>query len=212
MTEEFLSLSGFTRYEEKIKRSIFIGSANVVFSELEAKNFIKAISDEFKNATHNCWAYKVERKIAYSDAGEPSGTAGRPIFGAIEKLKLDNIAIVVTRFFGGIKLGVRGLIDAYSEVALRTFKSGEIVMYVPAYEVNLEMDYSVFDRFIKFVTRLGYDISVKNFEFTNIVKGRIYIPKKTINDFENMIVDLKVYGKVQYDLGGEKYLYEKMEV
>lgn len=212
MTEEFLSLAGFTRYEEKIKRSIFIGSANVVFSEHEAKNFIKTISDEFKNATHNCWAYKVEGKIAYSDAGEPSGTAGRPIFGAIEKLKLDNVVIVVTRFFGGIKLGVRGLIDAYSGIALKTFRSGKIVMYIPAYEINLEMDYSVFDRFTKFLTRLGYNFNTKNFEFTNTVKGKIHIPKKAMGNFENMITSLKAYGEIHYDLGKEMYLYEKVEV
>ena len=212
MIEEFLSLRSFTRYKEKIKRSIFIGSAEVVFSESEAKRFIKGISNEFKNATHNCWAYKVGEKTAYSDAGEPSGTAGRPIIGAIEKLKLNNVAVVVTRFYGGVKLGVRGLIDAYSNVALKTLESGDIVSYISSYKVTLRMEYPVFDRFVKFASKFEFDFNVKEFEFTDMIKGSIYIPEKFLDKFKSMVLDLKKYGIIEYNLDGRMYIPEKMEV
>lgn len=212
MTKAFLSLKGFTRYEEKIKRSLFIGSGNVVYSEVKAKEFIKNISTEFKNATHNCWAYKVDGKIAYSDAGEPSGTAGRPIIGAIEKLELDNIVIVITRFFGGVKLGIRGLIDAYSSIALKTLRSGEIVLYVPSYKIKIEIEYPVFDRFIRFFTRIGLELKKQDFLFTDVVKGFIYVPEKKFKEFEDMASNLEKYGKVMYDTTEKLYIPKEVEV
>ncbi|MGB4096154.1 MAG: YigZ family protein, partial [Acetomicrobium sp.] len=104
------------KVELTIRRSRFIGHLRVAGSVEEAKKIIREISKEHSNATHNCWAYKVGVDFPqkhYSDGGEPSGTAGKPILGEIERANLTNAVIVVTRYFGGIKLGVRGLIEAY---------------------------------------------------------------------------------------------------
>lgn len=103
-----------------IKRSRFIGSVRTVLSAEEAAELIKEFPSLYPKANHHCWAYRVgtDSPLEHcSDAGEPAGTAGRPILGVIKRHMLDNTLIVVTRYFGGIKLGVRGLIDAYGESA-----------------------------------------------------------------------------------------------
>ena len=104
--------------EIKIKRSRFIASIKPVQTIEEAKEFITNVSKKNNNANHNCWTYRLGENgdiFHYSDNGEPSGTAGLPMFRIIQKYELTNIVIVVTRYFGGIKLGIRGLIEAYSE-------------------------------------------------------------------------------------------------
>ncbi len=104
--------------EIKIKRSRFIASVKPVTNIDEAKEYINKISKENNNANHNCWTYRIGEKgdvFHYSDNGEPSGTAGLPMFRILQKYDLTNIVVVVTRYFGGIKLGIRGLMEAYGE-------------------------------------------------------------------------------------------------
>ncbi|HCA40348.1 MAG TPA: thymidylate synthase [Aminobacterium sp.] len=112
-------------YELKIKRSLFIAHVSVSRSEEIARQFISDVSQKHKQATHNCWAYRVgiDPIIEYcSDAGEPSGTAGKPILGAIQRANLTFTTVVITRYFGGIKLGVRGLIEAYGNATTQALE------------------------------------------------------------------------------------------
>lgn len=114
----FYSIDNDRRIEIKIKRSTFICSLKYVTTISEAKEFISSVSSEHKIATHNCWAYIVgeQAEICHSsDNGEPAGTAGKPMLNALQSHEMSNIAAVVTRYYGGVKLGVRGLIDAYGE-------------------------------------------------------------------------------------------------
>lgn len=131
-----------------VERSKFIGNIAKTNSVDEAQKFIKQISQMYNNATHNCWAYKVHeggREIAnYSDNNEPSGTAGKPIYGVIEKFGLLNVTIVVTRYFGGVKLGIRGLIDAYSKTAEEVVKASKVVTYEKTFIYEAKCDYSNF--------------------------------------------------------------------
>ncbi|ABX32116.1 protein of unknown function UPF0029 [Petrotoga mobilis SJ95] len=131
-----------------VERSKFIGNIAKTNSVDEAQKFIKQISQMYNNATHNCWAYKVHeggREIAnYSDNNEPSGTAGKPIYGVIEKFGLLNVTIVVTRYFGGVKLGIRGLIDAYSKTAEDVVKASKVVTYEKVFIYEAKCDYSNF--------------------------------------------------------------------
>lgn len=113
----------------KIKRSEFIAHLIPVSSPQEAKEAYEAIRKEHYNATHNCPAWRVgfpETEEFSSDDGEPGGTAGRPIAGSLKKAGITNALLVVTRYFGGIKLGVRGLIDAYSGAADEVIANAEI--------------------------------------------------------------------------------------
>ena len=103
-----------------IKKSKFICRLYPAQNEMEAKEIISKISEEFKDATHNCSAYLVSDGEGYDDDGEPGGTAGRPMLNVLKKNNLQNSVAVVTRYFGGIKLGAGGLVRAYSKSVLET--------------------------------------------------------------------------------------------
>ena len=117
--------------EFTVKRSRFIGSARICLSADEAAEMIKKFPLLYPKSHQHCWAYRIGTSAPLehsSDAGEPAGSAGRPILGAIKRHELTNTLIVVTRYFGGIKLGVRGLIDAYkkaAELAIETAGAAE---------------------------------------------------------------------------------------
>lgn len=110
-----LTIAKDIRTEQVISKSRFICSLKKVKTEEEAQDFIKAVKKEFWDATHNCSAYIIdEQHQRSSDDGEPSGTAGIPMLGVLRKQELQQIAAVVTRYFGGIKLGAGGLVRAYA--------------------------------------------------------------------------------------------------
>ncbi len=128
------------RAEIKVKGSVFIGTISPVANRQEAEAFLETIRKEFHDATHNCFAYRIdEQTFRYSDDGEPSGTAGKPILSVIDKHPLQRVALVVTRYFGGTKLGTGGLIRAYSEAAHETIRVAPIIQHFR--EVNLRVAY-----------------------------------------------------------------------
>lgn len=104
-------------HTQEIKKSRFVAHAVRVETEEEARAELDSLSD--KEATHNCYAYKIGNSYRFSDDGEPGGTAGRPILSAIEGQEMDQILVVVTRYFGGIKLGTGGLVRAYGGTAAK---------------------------------------------------------------------------------------------
>lgn len=119
------------RQEIVIEKSRFICTLKKVHSETEAQEFIKAIKKEFWDATHNCSAYIVDEMAQRSsDDGEPSGTAGLPMLEVLRKNKLTNTAAVVTRYFGGIKLGAGGLVRAYTNSVAEAVKATGIAQKV----------------------------------------------------------------------------------
>lgn len=119
------------RHEIVIEKSRFICTLKKVQNEAEAQEFIKAIKKEFWDATHNCSAYIVDEMAQRSsDDGEPSGTAGLPMLEVLRKNKLTNTAAVVTRYFGGIKLGAGGLVRAYTNSVAEAVKATGIAQKV----------------------------------------------------------------------------------
>jgi len=178
-----------------IERSKFIGSISKVNSIDEAQKFIKEVSQRYGNATHNCWAYKVYeegREIAnYSDNGEPSGTAGKPIYGVIEKFELSNVAIVVTRYFGGVKLGIRGLIDAYSKTAEEVVKGSKVVAYEKTSIYEAKCDYSNFS-FIQNLMQKQNNFKITKQQFSD----EVYFTFETLEHNKDDVLSLlknKVY-------------------
>ncbi|QGP92789.1 IMPACT family member YigZ [Neomoorella glycerini] len=148
----YLTVAREATAEIKIERSRFIGHAREVDNEVAAREFIASIQAEHRQATHNCFAYRLgtgKQEITYySDAGEPGGTAGRPILGAITSLGLTNVAVVVTRYFGGKKLGVRGLIEAYGQAARRVLEEAGSIRRVVTRELKLTCNYAELDRLL----------------------------------------------------------------
>lgn len=129
----------------KIERSEFIAYLVPVTTVEQAKENIAERSKKMYRATHNCWAYIVGEKGELShcsDAGEPSGTAGLPILRTLQKYNLTNVATIVTRYFGGIKLGVRGLIDAYSETTRLAIEVSPLIKLVKTFSYFIEVEYS----------------------------------------------------------------------
>ena len=114
-----------TQLTEEIKKSRFIVNAAPVTSAEQAAQFIDSINDP--NATHNCWAWKIGLQYRFNDDGEPTSTAGRPILSAIEGQDCDQVVVVVTRYFGGIKLGTGGLIRAYGGSASHCLQQATLI-------------------------------------------------------------------------------------
>ena len=111
----------------KDKGSKFIAFAYPVLSEEEAKTHLNELRKEHHSARHHCWAYKIDGLSRSSDDGEPTNSAGKPILGQIEAFNVTNVAIIVVRYFGGVLLGVGGLMQAYKEAAKDALQHAEIV-------------------------------------------------------------------------------------
>jgi uncharacterized YigZ family protein len=124
----YFTVSNPASVEIKIKGSRFIAILDMVADKPAAEKFIQNIRQMYHDATHNCFAYRINKSIyRYSDDGEPSGTAGKPILVMLDKYKLMKTALVVTRYFGGTKLGTGGLIRAYSSSAENLIREARIV-------------------------------------------------------------------------------------
>ena len=189
-----------------IEKSKFIGYSRHVETEEDALTFINEIKKKNKDATHNVSAYILgEKKNAqkYSDDGEPSGTAGIPILELMKKEELTNSAIVVTRYFGGIKLGAGGLVRAYSKSAKSTLENSLISQRKIFIPIEILFDYS-------FLGKIQNDISTRNIlaskpDFEDVVKYTIYVDKEEIDSSINHINDL-TSGNVIIDIKDEVLL------
>lgn len=124
-----LSLKSSATFEQIIKKSRFIAHAARVRSQAESLDFYAAVADP--EATHNCWAWRIDFQVRSSDDGEPSGTAGRPMLNVIERRQLENTMVVVTRYFGGIKLGIGGLVRAYSGATAKCLDRAGVIELFP---------------------------------------------------------------------------------
>jgi len=131
-----LTLKSSASYDETIKRSRFIAHAALVTSQAESLTFFESVAD--LQATHNCWAWRINFQVRSCDDGEPSGTAGRPILNIIERRQLENVMVVVTRYFGGIKLGVGGLVRAYSSTAAKCLDRAGVIELFPMSEYRIK--------------------------------------------------------------------------
>lgn len=131
--------------EYEINKSKFIATVKQVESEEEARDFLSTVKKKFYDATHNCsaWILGVNGdKQKSNDDGEPSGTAGNPILETIKKNELVNVIVIVTRYFGGIKLGAGGLIRAYSHTASLGLNESQIVTMTPMQQLKITIDYN----------------------------------------------------------------------
>jgi uncharacterized YigZ family protein len=143
----YVSPRNEARFEQEIRKSRFIGIASPARTEEEAETLIDAIATEFEDATHHCWAYILgdpgaAPRIRFDDAGEPSGTAGRPIVTVLQKRRVGDALVSVVRYFGGIKLGAGGLVRAYSSTASRALDAAGLVPSAPRVEISIRLDYA----------------------------------------------------------------------
>jgi uncharacterized YigZ family protein len=130
------TVAGPATIELEIKRSRFVAHAAHVDDLPDTLAFHAAVADS--SATHNCWAWKLDLQYRFNDDGEPASSAGRPILAAIEGKELDHVMVVVTRYFGGIKLGVGGLIRAYSGAAARCLDLAGMAVVEPRVDCAID--------------------------------------------------------------------------
>ncbi|KAK8451307.1 hypothetical protein SEVIR_6G190900v4 [Setaria viridis] len=137
----YTTLVGRVSCEREIKRSKFIAIAAPVVNERAAMAFLDEVKDP--RATHNCWAYKLGEQFRYNDDGEPSSTAGKPIYSAIISSGIDMVMVVVIRYFGGIKLGTGGLVRAYGGVASECLKDAPTNLVKPKARAGMEVPFDL---------------------------------------------------------------------
>ena len=176
---EYRTIKEDGQVQEEIKKSRFICHAKRVYSEEEARDFITAIKKEHYKATHNCSAFIVGERSEIkrtSDDGEPSGTAGIPMLGVLENHNLTNVCVVVTRYFGGIKLGAGGLIRAYAgSVALAVKEIGIIEIKEQA-GIQIHMTYAQYQEYGNFLKE--HNLIELETNFTDQVDTMIFIDKE----------------------------------
>ncbi len=197
----YYSIEKQTKHSVKIKRSEFICVLEPVETLAQAKTFISQVSKKNRIATHNCWAYIVgdqARTYHCSDAGEPSGTAGKPMLNAFFHHKLTDVAAVVTRNYGGVKLGVRGLMDAYFNVVDETVAKSSLKSRIQVICVTIHVRYEFNDPLLN---QLGqYQIDIQNTVYTDKVSHRVDVAKKDGEKVKDLLEQYRLSGHLAYNV------------
>ena len=187
---EFRTIKEDGQVQEEIKKSRFICHAKRVYSEDEARDFITAIKKEHYKATHNCSAFIVGERSEIkrtSDDGEPSGTAGVPMLGVLENHNLTNVCVVVTRYFGGIKLGAGGLIRAYAGSVALAVKEIGIIQIKEQAGIAIQMSYAQYQEYGNFLKE--HHLMELDTNFTDQIATMIYVDKEEKENIKAALVE-----------------------
>ena len=191
-----LSIRNDVTSEYIINKSRFITKLIKVNNVLEIDQKFDEIKNEYKDATHYCYAYIIDNVKRFNDDGEPSGTAGMPILNVLESNNLNYILCVVIRYFGGIKLGAGGLVRAYTKGVTNALEESEIISLTEGLELNIYFDYEK----TKDVEYFLKDIKVSNKEFDEKIKYTIEIVKdnkdKYINYFNSNNIKFEIKNEI----------------
>ena len=185
--EARMTLAAPARHEIEVKHSRFVAFAEPVGSVEAALEAIARHSDP--DATHNCWAYRVGQSYRFNDDGEPGGSAGAPILKAIDGQKLDRVAVLVVRYYGGIKLGAGGLVRAYGGCAaecLRTANKETIIQYVTA---HISCSFSLMSQIRALLARHGAPKASEQFEADGVTL-RFDMPQPSVPALERDLATL----------------------
>lgn len=183
---EFKTIEKENSAEIVEKKSRFIANIYNVESKEEAEEKIKQIKKKYYDAKHHCFAFSIieENGITQksSDDGEPSGTAGAPILNIIKSNNLQNVVIIVTRYFGGILLGTGGLTRAYSEAAGKVVEQSELIQKEPGMKVELEIDYNDNEKFKYYCQK--NNVNIIKIEYTENILYKIELNEKEYKKIE----------------------------
>lgn len=191
-------------YEQEIKKSRFILNIARIENEDDAQAFLEKIRKQERKATHNVWAYvlgETDSVQRYSDDGEPAGTAGVPMLEVIKNNQLHNVAAVVTRYFGGIKLGAGGLIRAYAGTVADGVADIGRVELVVQHEVLIEVAYSQFESLKYWLEQDSYQIL--DTEYGSMVTLTVGVEATNIEKFENDVTN-ETAGQASLIVGDER--------
>nr|WP_318539356.1 YigZ family protein [Terribacillus saccharophilus] len=195
-------------HEIVIQKSRFIGHVKRVETEEEAINFVQKIKKEHKDATHNCSAYMIgEHDLIQkaSDDGEPSGTAGVPILEVLKKKGLKDTAVVVTRYFGGIKLGAGGLIRAYSGSASQSIDEIGVVKRRLMRLAEIHIDYTLLGKVENELRQSAY--TLRNIDYADRVVLHAAFQSGQEEEFQAYVTDM-TNAQAEIRLGSQEYIEE----
>ena len=190
MTEPYLTIAKNTTYEQTIKKSRFICCIARVSSDEEAQQFIASIQAANKKATHNCFAYMIgdnDQIQRESDNGEPSGTAGIPILESLKLAKIHNVVAVVTRYFGGIKLGAGGLIRAYSNTTTEAIHQAGLVQRIKQAILKITVTYALHDPLLYYLKENNLEVASE--EYGVNVETSIYVNETDLKDVKEKLIN-----------------------
>ena len=187
---KYTTIKEFAQGDFVEKKSKFIGSISPVTSEEDAIAFISQIKTRYKDANHNCYAYILRsgQLMRFSDDGEPQGTAGKPILEVLLKEGLTDIAVVVTRYFGGVLLGAGGLVRAYTQGVKCAIDSSTIQHMTPAVRIELDIAYDFYGKLGHIMP--DYDIVVEQADFAEGIRMNLLIKKDMLEPFQKQLSEL----------------------
>ncbi len=190
--DEYLTLKGLSEGAYKEKGSRFLAFAAPASTVSEVREQLETLRKKYHDARHHCYAYAIGPDAAeyrYNDDGEPSGTAGKPIYGQILSFGLTNVLIVVVRYFGGIKLGTGGLVNAYRTAAKEAITSGLIVTKIWSLQIGIRFGYEKLNEIMRLVKEENAAVIAQDFRLdSNMI---LEIRKSKLEGFEKKISKLE---------------------
>lgn len=198
-----IARGGMGEIEEK--KSVFIANTAPAQTEEEALAFIESVKKKYWDARHNCYAYVLGQKaeiMRFSDDGEPSGTAGKPILEVLLGMEVRNLAVVVTRYFGGTLLGTGGLVRAYTQAAQAGMAASDIRIMRYGAILNIITDYNDIGR-IQYI--IGQKkLSIEEPQYTDKVSLKVRVPYEDKDELIKKIIEATA-GKAQIEKEGGVY-------
>lgn len=188
----YYTIRNTAQSELKVKGSRFIGNTVIVSSRSDAEKELAVVRKIEHAASHHCFAYVtgpgIDKEFKYSDDGEPSGTAGRPIYNQLVGRDLTNVLLVVTRYFGGTKLGTGGLVRAYSETAQNVLDSSGRQEHFICEQLRLVVELSLYDRVQRLLSKIGANVTDSKFAEKATIE--IDIRKSQSKELRSQLVQL----------------------
>ncbi len=182
------SIKKAVRIEFEEKKSKFIGYAKPISSKEEAEDFIDMIREMHPDATHNCTVYRVidsgQEYFKADDDGEPSGTAGKPMGEILTYMEVNNVVVVATRYFGGIKLGAGGLVRNYAKTAKLAILEGEVTEFIERYECLLDFSYEKINEVESLL--ISGNEELINKDFNERVTYRVKVSSETLDKLKEI--------------------------
>ncbi len=194
INDHYTQLVSSGEFTLKERRSTFIAQALPINSSKRVRSTLNIVSRQYPDARHSCWGYRLgfPKTLTHcSDDGEPSGSAGRPILGVIVQADVYDVIVVVTRYFRGVKLGVRGLIDAYSQAATGALERCTFRKAVAITSFSLQTAYDRYGDVLHHLTNLGIPEGFVHPQFSEIVEIKVEVPLSLEQSMETLLRDLE---------------------
>lgn len=201
----YLSATGETTHEIVIQRSRFICTLKRIDGFDDALSFVKSVKKKYSDATHNCYAFisnAAGTEQRFSDDGEPQGTAGQPMLEVLKKKGIFMTAVVVTRYFGGVKLGAGGLVSAYTRAVAETVENAKIVKNVVGVSLEIKCGYEMYNALLQALKDNVF--ATLSTDFADNVKMTIAVPKEDADNIEKDIT-CALLGQVSVLKGATAY-------